>query len=307
MISNKIYIPLQGRIGNQLFQYAFARKVQKDMGEGTEIVISDHDVLKCKWENSLLYYHLPNVTYTHERLLDSELKKSEKWFYRKLYRFFTRKQGYMEKYQTEIKLNRILGKKGIFICENGFIEPKLNYQKPIYLEGYFQSLKYFESIEDDIYELFNGKQFQELEKYEGLRKLQSRNSICISVKVEHNVGSSIYDVCSIEYWEKAIKYIIENVDNPLFFVCSDNVDYVLKNLIDTRRFDYVIQDKKMPVHVSLAAMAECKHFIIGNTTFGWWAQYLSKYPPKIVVAPSRWMRVDMPIDIYQDNWYLIEV
>ena len=63
----------------------------------------------------------------------------------------------------------------------------------------------------------------------------------------------------------------------------------------------------MPVHTSLAAMALCKHFIIGNTSFGWWAQYMSKNKNKIVIAPSKWMRIDMPIDIYQDNWMIIEV
>ena len=54
-------------------------------------------------------------------------------------------------------------------------------------------------------------------------------------------------------------------------------------------------------------MGECKHFIIGNTTFGWWAQYLSDYNKKIVVAPSKWMKIDMPIDIYQKDWHLVEV
>ena len=78
-------------------------------------------------------------------------------------------------------------------------------------------------------------------------------------------------------------------------------------MIDASKYDYVVQDKSKPVYVSLAAMSECKNFIIGNTTFGWWAQYLSKTDNKIVVAPSKWMSVDMPIDLYEDGWHLIEV
>ena len=155
--------------------------------------------------------------------------------------------------------------------------------------------------------MFDGSQFPIVEQYTGINEIRKRNSVCISVKVEHNVGSSLYSVCDIEYWKQAISYITENVDNPLFFICSDNVEYVINNLIDTSKFQYIVQDKEMPVHISLSVMAECKHFIIGNTTYGWWAQYLSSNKNKIVVAPSRWMAVDMPIDIYQDEWHLIEV
>lgn len=165
----------------------------------------------------------------------------------------------------------------------------------------------FDSFLNDLLKLFSGRQFSEFFTYPGLEKIQNRNSVCISVKVEHNVGSSMYDVCSMEYWESAIEYITRTVENPLFFICSDNVEYVLRNLIDATKYDYVVQDKNVPVYVSLAVMSECKHFIIGNTTFGWWAQYMSQNPNKIVVAPSKWMAVDMPIDLYENNWHLIEV
>lgn len=307
MENNTIYLPLQGRIGNQLFQYALARKIQLDMGRDAKIVIDDSDVIRCNWENSLIYYDLPNVEHTHINIVENEGKYSKLNILRKIYRLFTRKKNYIQKYNIENKLNSFFNKEGVFLCENGYIEPHLNYKKPIYIEGYFQSEKYFNIIKNDLLKLFNGNQFTQLKCYPGLEKLKNRNSICISVKVEHNVDSSMYNVCTMDYWEKAIQYIVNHIDDPLFFICSDNVEYVLENLIDASKYDYVVQDNQMPVHVSLAAMAQCKHFIIGNTTFGWWAQYLSANNNKIVVAPSRWMAIDMPIDIYQDNWYLIEV
>ena len=121
------------------------------------------------------------------------------------------------------------------------------------------------------------------------------------------MGSSLYDVCNNDYYVKGIKYIIDNVEEPLFFICSDNVSYVLENLIDTRKFDYICQDRDVPVVESLALMGLCKHFILSNTSFGWWAQYFSDYEKKIVIAPNRWMRVDMPVDIYCRNWTLVDV
>lgn len=307
MKKNEIYMPLQGRIGNQLFQYAFARKIQKDMREDVKIIIDDSDILRCKWENSLKFYNLPNVLYVHKNIMENESKVSKQYLLRKIYRLFTRNKDYICKFENEKKLQPILNKQGMFLCENGFIEPHINYNKPVYLEGYFQSEKYFADIKDDILKLLNGKQFENLKLYPGLQQIKNRNSVCISVKIEHNIGNTMYNVCSIEYWKKAIQYVSRKVENPLFFICSDNVKYVLENLIDANKFDYVVQNRDMPIHISLAAMAECNHFIIGNTTFGWWAQYMSKNKDKIVVAPSRWMTVSMPIDIYQDNWHLIEV
>lgn len=247
------------------------------------------------------------VEYIHESILENRFVMSKQYFLRKIYRVLTRKKNYMDKFKMESKLNPFFNKSGLFFCENGYMEPHLNIKKPIYIEGYFQSQKYFNEIKADLLTLFDGSQFPDYDKYPGLYKLRERNSVCISVKVEHNVGSSMYDVCSMKYWEEAIQYVIKNVDNPLFFICSDNVDYVLEHLIDASKYDYVVQDKNKPVYVSLAAMSECKNFIIGNTTFGWWAQYLAKANKKIVVAPSKWMSVDMPIDLYEDSWHLIEV
>lgn len=307
MNNKKIYLILQGRIGNQLFQYAFARKMQKECAEKKKIIIDDSRVLKCGWENSLVHYNLPDVEYVHESVVSCKKIFSKQFLFRGIYKILTRGKNFTKKYQIEEKFNKLINNFGMFICENGYMEHKIKKDKDMYLEGYFQSEKYFDNEVDDIKRMFDGNQFGQLREYPGIEKLKSRNSVCISVKIEHNVGSSLYDVCGIDYWKNAIDYIIKTVDNPLFFICSDNVDYVLEHLIDAKKFDYVIQDKSMPVHVSLAAMSECKHFIIGNTTFGWWAQYLSKNKNKIVIAPSRWMAVDMPIDIYQDGWHLINV
>lgn len=302
-----IYLPLQGRIGNQLFQYAFARRLQLDFGEGTELVVDDSDVLRCKWVNSLKYYDLPNVSYVHTNIRKNRLFLSWIYIIRMTYRLLTKWKDYNSKYEFEKKHQGFFNRNGVFICENGYINPKMENKKTVYIEGYFQSEKYFASVKDDIIRLFDGNQFKELNEYPCLDQLRSRNSVCISVKVEHNVGNPMYDVCTMDYWKSAIDFICENVEAPYFFICSDNVDYVLEHLIDASKYDYTVQDKNMPVHVSLSAMAQCKHFIIGNTSYGWWAQYLSKNKDKIVVAPSRWMGVDMPIDIYQDGWHLIQV
>lgn len=304
---SNIYIPLQGRIGNQLFQYAYARKIQIEKGNNSKIIIDDSDVLRCNWENSLVYYNLPNVEFIHDSIAKKRYFFTVQSLIRNIYKTLTKIMDYNTKYEFEKRIQHFLNKNGLVLCENGYIETHLNLQKPNYLEGYFQSEKYFLKYGQEIRETLAKCFTKQVDCYPNIEEIRNRNTVCISVKVEHNVGSSMYSVCGLDYWKRAISYITANVENPMFFICSDNISYVLENLINADIYDYVVQDMNYPVHISLAAMAESKHFIIGNTTFGWWAQYLSKNESKIVVAPSRWMAIDMPIDIYQPEWHLIRV
>lgn len=297
-----IYLILKGRIGNQLFMYAYANALRKDKNE--TVIIDDSEVLDMGWDNSLIYYNLPNVKYVHSRQYLSRFMG--KILLDNFHQKRIRNMSYMDKFNYEINKKDKYQKKGYIACENGYISFE-RCTDDILLNGYFQSEKYFISSSDEIKEQYKTITNSSLSGYPNIGRLRDRNSVCVSIKVEHNVGSSLYDVCTKDYWKKAIEFMIANVENPLFFVCSDNVDYVKNNLIDCDKYDVVEQDKNSPVHISLAAMSQCKHFITGNTTFGWWAQYLCENNNKIVIAPSKWMKVDMPVDIYQSNWTLIDV
>jgi len=304
MDKNAIYVPLQGRIGNQLFIYAFARALQMKRGNGCRLLIDDSRILGQNWVNSLACYDLPDVEYIHNDKV-RPFDEGRFWLAKKIYQYSVRGLDYDRKFEYEKKMRSFFGSFGCFFCENGYMELP-DPDKISYIDGYFQSESYFIEQKEEIKKLLDGRQFKELESYKDIDLLRNNNSVCISIKVEHNIGSELYDVCTKEYWKEAIETITNEVEDPIFFVCSDNVEYVLNNLIDCSKYRYVVQDPKQPVHVSLAAMNECKHYIIGNTTYGWWAQYLSKNENnKIVIAPKRWMKVSMPIDIYQDDWRLL--
>ena len=298
---------MAGRIGNQLFMYAAARTLQYMRGNNEEIIVDDRINVPLKYENSLEHYPLSGVKFVHD---DKLLITHRFWKQRLCFRIINkieRKMNYEQRDKFEKKWQSIFNKMGVVYCENGVVDFPTNNCKDIYMWGYFQSEKYFQSCKEELIEKFSLIKEVETSDYPNLEEIRNRNTVCISIKVQHNVGNEMYDVCSEDYWKTAIRYITERVPNPLFFVCSDNISYVKENLIDFSEYDVVVQDASYPVHISLAVMAQCKHFIIGNTSFGWWAQYLSKNPNKIVVAPSRWYGIDIPCDIYLDNWHLIEV
>lgn len=303
-----IYLFLEGRIGNQLFQYAFARAIQKQIGGDTKIIIDETAVIKMGWINSLKEYELPNVEYVR----DSNCLKYGKFFvpyvtYR-LYNRLIRRRNTRKQFALEKKLQPILNYLGLVAVERGYCSYKVNVKRNLILSGYFQSERFFANYSQEIREQFNLQERLLTVGYPFVEQLKERNSVCISIKVEDNAGNYAYDVCHEDYYQKALAYISEKVDNPLFFLCSDNVEHAKKLYLNDEKYDVICQPKEFSVHLSLAAMSLCKHFIINNTTFGWWAQYLSENEEKIVVAPSKWKNTSDPVSIYdnQKNWHLIE-
>lgn len=119
--------------------------------------------------------------------------------------------------------------------------------------------------------------------------IQHTNSVCLAVRrgdflaVENK---KTFYVCDLEYFQKAIEYIQKHVENPVFVVFSNDIEWVKENLsIDG---DVYYESGKDPVWETFRLMYSCKHFIISNSTMHWWAQWRSDNQDKIVVVPDRW-------------------
>ncbi|MEM7514287.1 MAG: alpha-1,2-fucosyltransferase, partial [Bacteroidota bacterium] len=92
-----------------------------------------------------------------------------------------------------------------------------------------------------------------------------------------------------EYYDKAIAYFQEEVDNPEIFVFSDDIEWCKENLQYKLPLTFVgheYKGKRFGKYLYL--MSLCKHFIIPNSTFGWWAAWLSRNEQKKVVMPKPW-------------------
>ncbi len=303
-----VYLPLMGRIGNQLFEYAFAYTVQQELGKETLLIIDSSEVENAGWLNSLTDYNLPNVVYVKDGANDysrtiKQKKRIFKIFYEKI--LFSINPQIL--YSREKKWQFFFNFLGIIAVAKGYADHRINISTDYYLYGYFQSERYFSKYRNDIRNLFDLNEKLNESNYPGIEQIRNRNSVCISVKIEHNLGSSIYDVCDETYYKEAISYIRDNVKDPLFFVCSDNVEKAKEVFFKDLNSEIVLQSDKHPVSLSLCAMSNCKHFIINNTSYGWWAQYLCENKEKIVVAPKKWMKNTDPVSIYdgQDGWYLL--
>jgi len=179
------------------------------------------------------------------------------------------------------------------------IEPHFNYwpelrevDVPSYLMGYWQSEKYFENFRKNIRSEFSFKEKLDGENLETSARMQSCNSVSLHVRrgdyVTHTPTAKILNVCSIDYYHKAITCIAKQISSPHFFVFSDDQQWARNNLNIPFPAEYIDRNRGKQSYIDMQLMSFCKHQIIANSSFSWWGAWLNANPDKIVIAPRNW-------------------
>lgn len=143
----------------------------------------------------------------------------------------------------------------------------------LYLDGYFQSYKYFDEYRDDILELFN------------LSNVQVKsNSVSLHIRRgDYSKFPDIHPILPLEYYKKALDFIKNRTKIEYVYVFSDDIEWCKQNLSFG---NLIFVDEKD--YVSISMMAKCDHNIVANSSFSWWGSYLNQNPNKIIVYPSLW-------------------
>lgn len=117
--------------------------------------------------------------------------------------------------------------------------------------------------------------------------------------------STIYGgICTIEYYKKAVSYLCSALNNPVFVVFSDDMDWVRNNIYfpEEAKVHFVDFNRGKDSWQDMNLMSKCMHNIIANSTFSWWGAWLNENPEKIVICPDRLtQRGDSP-DIFPEEW-----
>ena len=180
-----------------------------------------------------------------------------------------------------------------------------------YLDGFFQSEKFFIENKQLIRNLFTW--FDPLDSINS--KPAKRISECQAVSLHVRRGDYLKptnaalfgNICTIEYYKHAVKEIKSRVNNPVFFIFSDDVQWTREHLKTGTETIYIEFNTGKNSHMDMRLMSLCKHHIIANSSFSWWGAWLNPSPEKIVIAPSRWF-ADPAIpaeDIIPANWIRI--
>ncbi len=280
-------IQCTGGLGNQMFQYAFYRKLQLD-GNTVALDLSSFQDYKLHNGFELERVFNLNIVRADEKVVD-EIKKTAflPCILSKIYR--------------KLKLSNS------YIVQKEFnYQPKysqLSNSKSSYLEGYWQSEKYFERYANIIQTDFK---FPELDKVNKLlaSQIQQSNAVSLHVRMGDYVNHPLHGgICTREYYSKAIELIKSRVDNPTFFVFSNEIEWCQQNF-ELSNVVYVTGNDGESSYKDMQLMSLCQHNIIANSSFSWWGAWLNSNPSKIVIAPAKWFN-DKSInvsDLLPNSW-----
>lgn len=306
-----IILHMMGRAGNQFFQYSFARYIQLKTGQNLcinwEPVTRYHSAEGDGWEDSLKYFNTVDYTSVTEDVLDFRKKLllhlddlyfgvSEKLYKCKIIHYIPR----MPKWQVQAG-----AKFGLYYYPHGYYPYDISCQKEIYIKGYFECAKYFDVIKPVLQKELTPKYAVLQHNADFYEQINCSESVCLSIRrgdFFSDKNAYKYGMCDIEYYKRAINFMKQIIPNCKFIVFSDNIEWVKNNMTFLKEEGALFEKGSDPIWEKLRLMYSCKHFIISNSTFSWWGQYLSRNENKIVIAPKIWRRDGNVIDIYEDNW-----
>lgn len=267
-----IVVILKGGIGNQMFQYSMGRCLSLLTGQALFLNIQEYQGCLNDRDYDMDIFRLPDhevgtSTVLYERLAGMDqpvVRINERSFH-----YDAELAGLFESYASDND------------CDNKY---------SILLSGYWQSYKYFRGMEQV---LFNDFVFCN-DLYGKWRLLADQIDMNQSVMINVRRGDYLqrmdyHGVVDMEYLTGAISIIRNEIADPFFYVFSDDIPWCKANITGYRDMFFVDEsyyDSKYQYYLQL--MMRCKHFIISNSSFCWWAAWLAPYSQKKVIAPLKW-------------------
>lgn len=308
-----------GRLGNQMFQYAYCRAIKEVVGGS--LAFSFDKVYQQKktdndsdgFEDSLRYFNVDDYEVFEGDAQDKYSNPIQLFLYRAIQ--YTRRNLFKSNKESKCSLLEIIGlyyyndKNNNFYKDAISIRRKSLFRKLIICYDFLEVPHLIESIRPILLKEFTPKLPPLPCNQELLEIINSTNSICVSIRRGDYLNSkysNTFYICDETYFKKAIEKAQQLISSPVFIFFSDDIEWV-KSSIKTS-FPSYYESGKDPIWEKMRLMYSCKHFIISNSTFSWWAQYLSRNTSKIVISPDHWTNDPQkdPLHLISDNFVTIQ-
>ncbi|MCX6985034.1 MAG: alpha-1,2-fucosyltransferase [Lentisphaerae bacterium] len=267
---------LTGGLGNQMFQYAAARAVAHRNGVALKLDVSAY-AEDPKRSYALGYLNVPQVFASPEDI--AQFTGLTKKIGARLFRVFP---SLRPKCRSSVVLERHFH----------FDPAILRLHGNVLMSGNWQSEKYFQDIRSIIQKEFAVMTDLTPETSELAGFIGNTDSVSVHVRRGDYVSdpdtARTHGTCPPVYYLSAIDKLTQRVSQPHFVIFSDDLSWAKENLKIEYPTTYVSQNGPDKGHEDLRLMMLCRHHIIANSSFSWWAAWLSEHPEKIIIAPQKW-------------------
>jgi len=286
-------IKIQGGLGNQMFQYALYRKFENS-GAAVRADLSWFESNEAEAKRPYLLGEF-NIK------VNAAPKESVKKYRNFLSKRFKNNFGLWPMIYTE--------------KDSGTFDGSVLKKKNTLFDGYWQTDRYSDGIKDILVKdfCFPGPVSKVEEDY--LSDINESESVSVHFRcTDYLLHDDIYGgICTKEYYLKAIKEVLKEIDNPKFFIFSDDIKRasdiykeICKEALKAENAVFVELPKGTGEIHDMLLMKSCKHNIIANSSFSWWASYLNTNEDKHIYAPSKWKNTKECPDIFGKDWRIID-
>ncbi len=292
-----VIVQLIGGLGNQLFQYAFGRRLA--LLKKTNLKL-DHSSFDKSYK--LRKYSLSHFDIEENFVSPEETKKYKNFFSRSF-----AKVNQMNRNKLALYYSRKYVKEQSFLFDANI----LKVSSDVYVEGLWQTEKYFKEIEFELRKELVFKTAPSEPNKRMADEIMNTTSVSLHVRRADYVtdvkSNQVHGACGLDYYKKAIAFIAERFENPNFYVFSDDMNWTRSNLLLDFPTKYVDYNNADTDYEDLRLMSLCKHNIIANSTFSWWGAWLNANSKKIVIAPEKWFNDSSKtsVDLIPEKWHKI--
>ena len=277
----KVIVRLGNGLGNQLFTYAAAYSFSKK--NNAKLYVDDTSGFYKRYKYELHNFNITAPIIETKYKFIGAFGKIKRKILIKFSNFNHQTKFLIEK--------RDQNKLSIYDIE----QFNIHFNNKVYIEGYFQSEKYYKEYINNLLKEFSFK--DEIIKQENnfINDIKKNNSVSIHLRQDkfmaldnHNERDKLnseYLYNNIQIINKGIKYLDKFLDNPKYFIFSNDFRG-LREMFPTNKFIFVDANLKKDPAYDLYLMSLCKHFILSPSTLHYWAAQLSCYPSKICLSPS---------------------
>jgi hypothetical protein len=295
-LANKIITRIVGGLGNQMFRYAAGKALALE--HDAELVLDTSLLIKHAKDPGdyvLRNFELDIFPEVKEKVID------------------------MERQRLPLFLRSVLKKiTGVYPV---FKETTFSYdakfwtiKPPVVIHGDWQTELYFKKYETAIRQSFR---FPELGSndltHAAAEKIKASTAVSVHVRRGDYLNQSILQlngVCPQSYYESAISILQQQIPDAIFYFFSDDPAWVREHLTGLTKKYYVVEGNSGGnAWKDMYLMSICKHHIIANSSFSWWAAWLNDNSEKLVIAPQKWFASEDPYydtkDIIPASWHKI--